>query len=163
MAKTSIDRDIYKEIKYWTTLKNPKDKMMEYLGTVRPISKRTDAQNKALHVDCNLIAEKLNDAGKDMRTVLKQDVDTPWTVETVKKYIYKPIIKALYNKDSTKDLEKNGEIEKVHDVIMRELGEKHGIEYHDFPHDPQKKKEFEDSLKAPDIQYPENNLGDTPF
>jgi hypothetical protein len=94
---------------------------------------RTLSQNSALHLDCKLIAEKLNDAGKDMKVVLKQEIQIPWSTESVKEYIFKPIMKALYYKESTTELKKIGEIEKIHDVIMRELGEKHGIEYHDFP------------------------------
>lgn len=96
--------------------------------------KRTNQQNKALHHDCRMIADKLNDAGLDMRQVLKPNVDIPWTTESVKEYIFKPIMKAMYNKDSTTDLDKsNQEIEKIHDTIMRHLGEKFGIEDHEFP------------------------------
>ena len=97
--------------------------------------KRTTRQNKALHKDCDIIAEKLNSAGLDMRKVLKPGVDIPWTTISVKEYIVKPIMKSLYNKESTTELSKLGEIEKIHDVIMRHLGEKFGIEYHDFPHE----------------------------
>lgn len=36
----------------------------------------------------------------------------------------------------TRELPKGeGKIEKIHEVVMRELGEKHGIEWHDFPSD----------------------------
>lgn len=157
--KISIDRNIYNSIKYWTTLtpEHAIEKMKEYLTTVRPVSSRTDSQNKALHVDCSLIAEKLNNAGKDMRVVLKQTVNIPWTVPTVKEFMYKPFLKALYHKDSTTKLDKFGEIEKLHDVIMRELGEKHGIEYHPFPHDPKKQKEFEDSFNTK-VEYPVEDI-----
>jgi hypothetical protein len=103
---------------------------------------RTLSQNSALHLDCKLIAEKLNEAGKDMKIVLKQEVQIPWSTESVKEYIFKPIMKALYQKESTTELQKGGgEIEKIHDVIMRELGEKHGIEFHDFPSDEKKQLE----------------------
>lgn len=158
MSKISIDKNIYNEIKYWTTLKpeNAMLKIVEYLKTVKPFAQRTASQNNALHKDCDLIAEKLNDAGKDMRIVLKQSVNIPWTVQTVKEYMYKPYLKALYHKDSTKELEKLGEIEKLHDVIMRELGEKHGIEYHPFPNDPKKQKDYEDSFNK--VEYPNENI-----
>lgn len=149
MEKQSIDREIYNEIKYWSTLKpeNAFIKLQKYLKTVKPKSVRSDSQNKALHVDCSLIADKLNDSGYDMKKFLKSEIDIPWTVQTVKEYIYKPILKSLYHKDSTKDLEKHGEIEKLHDVIMRELGKRPPyLEYHPFPHDPKKSKEFEENL-----------------
>lgn len=126
-------------------------KLSQYLSTVsveeeepkeEPKGTRTGQQNRGLHLDCKLIAEKLNDAGKDMRVVLKQDVQIPWTTESVKEYIFRPIMKALYQKESTTELSKgSGEIEKIHDVIMRELGEKHGIEWHEFPSDEKKQME----------------------
>jgi len=159
MKKQSIDRNIYNSIKYWTKLtpEHAIEKMKEYLETVRPVSKRTNQQSKALHVDCELIAEKLNLAGKDMRIVLKPQYSIPWTKDTIKEFMYKPFLKALYHKDSTKDLEKFGEIEKLHDVIMHELGEKHGIEYHSFPHDLKKQKEFEDSFNTK-LEYPVEDI-----
>ena len=162
MSKTSIERGVYQEIKYWSTLKNPNEKILAYLNTVRPLSKRTSSQNNALHKDCEIIATKLNDAGKDIWTVLKKGMHIPWTTTTVKEFMYHTVIKSMFNKTSTRELEKHGEIEKVHDVIMRELGEKHGIEYHEFPHDPAKKKEFEESLEVY-VEYPENNLGEQKF
>lgn len=94
---------------------------------------RTSKQNKALHVDCQLIAEKLNDAGLDQRKVLKPEIDIPWTMEAVKERIWKPVMKTLYGHDSTKDLKIQREIELIHETIMRHLGEKHGVEWHDFP------------------------------
>ena len=95
---------------------------------------RTNQQRKALEVDCKIIADKLNAAGKDMRVVLKQSYEIPWTQESVKEHIFKPIIKALYGHTSTTQLEKQIEIDQAHEVIMRELGQKHGIGWHDFPH-----------------------------
>ena len=123
-------------------------KIQEYLKTVKPFAQRTPVQNNAIHKDCDLIAQKLNDMGLDMRTLLKQEVNIPWTVATVKEFIYKPFLKKLYNKESTKELEKHEEIEKLHDTIMRELGEKKGVEYHPFPFDPIKKKAFEESFNV---------------
>lgn len=120
---------------------------LEYLQTVEveegeePKGTRTLTQNKALHKDCALIAKKLNDAGKDMRIVLRADYLIPWTTESVKEHIFRPIMKALYGKESTTELNKLQEIDKIHEVIMRELGEKHGIEWHDFPHDPTKQNQ----------------------
>lgn len=104
---------------------------------------RTDQQRKALEVNCRLIADKLNAAGKDMRLVLKPSYQIPWTQESVKEHIFKPVIKALYGHTSTTQLEKHMQIDQVHEVIMRELGEKHGIEWHDFPHDLERIGDFD--------------------
>lgn len=95
--------------------------------------RRTNQQSKALHLGMEFIAEELNNAGYDMKKVLKQEVDIPWTKETVKEYLFKPIMKALYHHESTTDLKKTEEIEKVWDTLMRHLGEKFHIEYVPFP------------------------------
>lgn len=149
MKKRTIDAETFYRIREISRLKdrNVIQKLEEFLETVKPQRLRTSLQNRALHKDCDLIAEKLNDAGWDMKKVIKKELDIPWTTESVKKWIFKPIMKAMYNKESTTELEKNsGEIDKVHDVIMRELGEKFGIEYHPFPHDPEKKKQMEEMM-----------------
>ena len=65
---------------------------------------RTLQQNKALHLLFTLIAETLNDAGLDMRAVLKPGVEIPWSGETVKDYIWKPIQKIQIGKEHTADL-----------------------------------------------------------
>ena len=118
---------------------NIRDKLIEFLSEVEPRKLRTSSQNNAIHKDCELIAEKLNDAGLDMRIVLKKDIDIPWTTESVKNHIWRPIMKAMFKKESTTELEKsNEEISKIHEVIMRELGEKWKIEYHLFPNNPNK-------------------------
>lgn len=102
----------------------------------KPKGTRTGQQNRALHKDCDLIAEKLNTAGLDMRVVLKPTYSLPWTTESVKEHLWRPIMKALFGYESTTELRKGqGEIEKVHEVLLRELGEKHGIEWYEFPSD----------------------------
>jgi hypothetical protein len=41
----------------------------------------------------------------------------------------------MYSTDSTTELTKKEQIDKIHQVIAREIGEKHGIEYLPFPTD----------------------------
>lgn len=160
MTKETIESHLFYRLRAIANLKpeNIPQKLEEFLADKKPRSKRTSSQNNALHKDCALIAEKLNDAGKDMRQVMKQDVFLPWTTDSVKEYIFKPIMKAMYQKESTKELEKgSGEIDKIHEVIMRELGQKHGIEWHDFPHDPLKKQDMIEMMKPRemgDVEYP---------
>ena len=150
MIKTIIEAEYYYRLRDISQLKkeNIQNKLIEFLAGIKPKKLRTLLQNRASHKDWSMIAEKLNDAGLDMRKVLKQEISIPWTTESVKNFIVKPIMKAMYNKNSTTKLEKNtDEIEKLHNVIMRELGEKFGIEYHEFPHDPDKKKEIIEMMK----------------
>ncbi len=156
----NLESEIYYRLKEISTLRpeNITVKLQEFLKGVKPRKQRTSQQNKGLHVDCDLIAGKLNDAGLDIREVLRKDMDIPWTGLSVKEYIWKPTQKSLYGIVTTTKLNKHGEIEKVHDVIMRYLGEKFGIEYHDFPNDPLKKKELEEMTlgTGTDIPYPES-------
>lgn len=168
MKKTTIEPDYFYRLRDISKLQpeNIQKKLQEFIDGIKPRSTRTSLQNRALHKDCDIIAEKLNDAGLDMKKVLKQEIEIPWTTESVKEWIFKPIMKAMYNKESTTELGKySGEIEKIHDVIMRELDEKFGIEYHSFPHDPEKKKQMEEMMapmKGFD-NYPVNDLAEQVF
>lgn len=97
---------------------------------------RTPSQNNALHLGLTMLASALNEAGLDMKKVLKPAVDIDWDMESVKKYLFKPILQARYGKDSTTKLKKIGEIEEVWETMFRFLGEKFGLEYINFPSDP---------------------------
>ncbi len=97
---------------------------------------RTGQQNRALHQYFKLRAEQLNDLGLDMRTVLKPEFNMDWNTYTVKEYIWKPFMKELYGKQSTRELSKLEEIDNLHKHIERELGQKFGkmgVEYINFP------------------------------
>ena len=92
---------------------------------------RTILQNNALHLYFENLAETLNSAGLDMKKVLKPEIDIPWSKETVKEYLWKPIQNAQLGKKSTTELTTK-EIDKVFDTINRHLGEKLGV-HTDFP------------------------------
>lgn len=96
--------------------------------------KRTTQQNRALHKFFTLLAEELNNAGLDQRKVLKPGVAIPWSGESIKSQIWKPIQQALYEKKSTTELLKKEEIDKIYNVINKHLSESFpGIEIPDFP------------------------------
>jgi hypothetical protein len=100
-------------------------------------TQRTTAQSNALHLFYTMLSEALNNAGLDMRTVLKESYDLSWTPESVKAHLWKPIQKAMYGIESTRELTKTGgEIQKIHETIMRGLAEKFGLDYIEFPNDP---------------------------
>jgi len=46
---------------------------------------RTLPQNSAMHLYFGWLAKAFNDAGLDMKKVLKPEVDIPWTAELVQK------------------------------------------------------------------------------
>lgn len=96
-----------------------------------PERQRTAQQNRALHVYFSLIANALNDAGYDMRKVLKPEVEIPWSPSAVKEYLWRPIMKAQLRKFSTTEMSTT-DIDSVFDTINRHLGEKLGI-HEPFP------------------------------
>jgi len=106
------------------------------LITVRTGKQRTLTQNRALHLFLGMLADDLNAAGLDMRRVLKHDVDIPWTTESCKEFLWRPIQSAMLNKESTTEADRQ-EYTQVHEVLSRYLGEKIGIRAPDWP----KKKE----------------------
>lgn len=95
------------------------------------MEKRTDKQNRSLHLLFKLLAEELNENGLDMRRTLKPGVEIPWSGNSVKEFLWRPIQEAQLNKKSTTELTTK-EIDAVFDTITRHIGEKFGI-YVPFP------------------------------
>ena len=87
---------------------------------------RTILQNKALHKYCELLAEALNDAGLDMKVVLKPEVDIPWTKESVKNHLWRPIQEIMMDKESTTEMS-TADPGKIYQVLDRHISEKHGV------------------------------------
>lgn len=92
---------------------------------------RTTRQNRAIHLLFDMLAKELNENGLDMRRTLKPSIDIPWTGESVKEYLWRPVQQAQVNKKSTTELTTR-EIDEVFDTINRHLGTKFGI-YVPFP------------------------------
>ena len=88
--------------------------------------KRTDKQNKALHVYCELLAEALNNAGLDMKAVLKPEIDIPWTQISVKEHLWRPIQRIMMDKESTTELDTVNPSD-IHRVLDRHIAEKFGV------------------------------------
>ena len=76
-----------------------------YRITIESIeSKVTPSQFKALHVWCGLQAAAMNDCGFEQMHWLeltKKGLEFPWSKDSVKENMFKPILKALTDKDST--------------------------------------------------------------
>lgn len=87
---------------------------------------RTLKQNNALHLYFTHLAEKLNEAGLDMRKVLKPSIDIPWTPQSIKENLWKPIMEFQLGKGSTTELTTK-DIDAVFDTINRHLSEKFGL------------------------------------
>ena len=87
---------------------------------------RSLKQNSALHVWCSALADTLNEKGLDMRKVIKADVDIPWNKQSVKDYIFKPVLEAMTGAESSADAEKVDYI-KVYETLNKHLAEKFGV------------------------------------
>lgn len=92
---------------------------------------RTLRQNRALHLMFTQLADKLTDAGLDMKKTLKPEVEIRWDGRMVKEYLWRPIMKAQLGKDSTTEMTTT-EIDKVFETINLHLGRKFGIDL-EFP------------------------------
>ena len=91
---------------------------------------RTNAQNDSIHLFCRMIADAANGAGYEMKIgspLLSFNVEVPWTQESVKERIWRPVQTAKYpDRKSTTKLER-GEVSEIADVIIRHLGETKGL------------------------------------
>ena len=121
----SNDKNVLKLIEF---LLNAKDQSVEV-----KIHKhtRTNRQNRALHLYFDLLSEALNGGGFDMRATIKKDVEIPFTPETVKSHLWKPIMEAYLEKSSTTELRTN-EISEVFEILNRHIGERTSV-YVPFP------------------------------
>ena len=82
-------------------------------------SKRTDLQNKSIHLWFRQLGETLNEAGYEQKITIGGDV--PWTEWSVK-VVFVKIAKAMYGKIHTSDLTTK-ELTEVSEVLNRLLGD----------------------------------------
>jgi hypothetical protein len=105
--------------------------------TTKQPTKRTGTQNNSLHLWFEWVATELNLAGYTVQMVLKEKIDLDWTAEMVKELLWRSAQKAILGKQSTTELNKIEDIDKVLEHLNRHLGEKFGIHV-PFPVDGQK-------------------------
>jgi len=84
--------------------------------------KRTEAQNRAMHLFFTQLAEALNESGFDIKKTIRADI--PWNPQSVKELIWRPIQKLVLNKKSTTELKKQEDIDKVYDVVNRAISDR---------------------------------------
>lgn len=107
-------------------------------NTPQKAKQRTLSQNNALHLYCAMLAETLNDAGLDLRVVLKPEIAIPWTGGTVKDFLWRGVQQSYLGKRSTTELTTK-EVNEIYEILNRHLGEKFGITQ-EFP-------KYEDTLE----------------
>ena len=86
---------------------------------------RTIQQNKAIHKYYNMLASALNDAGLTITKVLK--IDTPWSMDSVKSEIWRPMQKAVTGKTSTTKLTRS-EVSNIYDHLHAHFSSKYGVD-----------------------------------
>lgn len=99
-----------------------------------PRPKITPRQRRSFELFCRQLADCLNDAGLDVQVVLKERVSVSWDHASVREFLWKPLQKAVLGKQSTKLLDKTGDIDQVYDTLNRFLGTKWGLEVPPWPH-----------------------------
>ena len=88
------------------------------------MTQRTPQQNRALHKYFQDVADSMNDAGYDAKEVISLPISLTGAI--VKDQIFKPIMAAMQEKDSTTELE-TGDVDKIVMVMQHALAEKFGI------------------------------------
>jgi hypothetical protein len=96
-----------------------------HLYSIKPAG-RSEKQNNAMHLWFRQIAEKLNDGGYHATHPFNNEVEIPFTEMLVKEMLYKPVIKAMYDKKSTSRLS-GRELSEAAEVLVRWLAEHKGF------------------------------------
>jgi hypothetical protein len=91
---------------------------------------RTNSQNRALHLWCELVAQTLNDAGREMVVNVpdktRKPWEVPWTKTSVKEQIWRPVQIAMTEKESTTEAERI-EYNLVYEAISRRFAQSFGL------------------------------------
>lgn len=86
---------------------------------------RTNLQNRALHLYFTLVSNELNQLGitYEWKGLKGSIMETAWTPELVKEFIWRPIQVSMFNIKSTTKI-KTGQINQIIDVINKFFGER---------------------------------------
>ena len=102
------------------------DKRNPRISKVPKRKRRTNQQNRALHLFCKNTATVLNDSGYSVAKTLRHDVEIPWNATLVKELLWRVIQEAMTGKHSTTELNTVDPSE-IYEVLNRHLGERLGV------------------------------------
>lgn len=68
-------------------------------------SNRSTKQANALHLLFRQLSSQLNDSGFMQKHPFNEEFEVPWTENSIKELFFKPIIKAMFDTDSTRRLD----------------------------------------------------------
>lgn len=87
---------------------------------------RTTKQNNAIHACLRRLSKALNAAGYGIAHPLKPELEIPYTESSVKELLLKPIMQAMYDIDSTSELDTE-QVGKVMGVLLNRVAELTGV------------------------------------
>jgi hypothetical protein len=121
-------------------------------------STRTPTQNNSLYLFFKQVSDQCLEKGIDMREIVKDNVEIECTPENIK-WIWLKLQYFLFKTKSTKQLKNNGQIDIIYRNFTKIVSERTQGEVivPPFPCEEVLAK------KRPEIDYPENNLGEIPF
>tara|TARA_Y100000310_G_scaffold340486_1_gene436429 strand:+ start:1226 stop:1612 length:387 start_codon:yes stop_codon:yes gene_type:complete len=94
--------------------------------------KRTDSQNRALHLWLSQKAKQCREAGISPKQAFEKTIELEMTEEIMKE-IWRTVQRAMYKKISTKDLSKHEEIEEIVEHLNRFFATEFNLEGTPFP------------------------------
>lgn len=89
----------------------------------KPKDKRTDTQNRSLHLFYKQLSDECLAKGIELRELVRDEVPIPVTPENIK-WMWKLLQKGMFGTVSTKELKKSGQIEQVYNVFGSILAER---------------------------------------
>lgn len=90
------------------------------------IDTRTIRQNSSMHKWFKEVSDMFNEHGIDMRTFIREGIDIPFTPETIKSHLWKPIQEAYMQEKSTTRL-KRKDVSAVYDILNKVIAERTGL------------------------------------
>ncbi len=96
------------------------------LAAPKQEKQRTLTQNRALHKFLSMLAASLNECGLYQMKILKHDAEIPWSPETAKALLRKPLQEAVTQKASTADAN-TADYSKIHQVMSAHLAKTQGF------------------------------------
>lgn len=87
---------------------------------------RTLTQNRCMHLYCKHLADALNDAGWDMKRLLKDDFEIPWTEHSAKDTLWREIQKAMFGHESTTKPDRK-QYSEIYDALNRVISQRTGV------------------------------------
>ena len=87
---------------------------------------RTTRQNNALHAVLRRLAKGLNAAGHTVKHPFKPELELPWTENLCKETLMRPIITAMYGKESTTRLSRK-ELSEATEVMLSRIADLTGV------------------------------------